>query len=68
MAKIYRDEKTALGKSFWQSAEKAAEPVREWPSWRRAGINVSLTRLDSESQSEVLARDEAGPSRKQIKV
>jgi addiction module HigA family antidote len=44
--KIYRNESTEEGRRFWAGVEKVAEECRKWPDWKRAGINVSATRVD----------------------
>lgn len=33
---------TESARDFWASCAKAAEEVRKWPAWKRAGINVRV--------------------------
>lgn len=56
MSKIYRNVTTSKGQQFWKSAQEAAAPVRDWPAWRRAGINVSTTRTEQSSSAPSKAR------------
>lgn len=44
MKKIVRNMSTAESRSFWETAERAASEVQEWPMWKRAGINVAQVR------------------------
>jgi hypothetical protein len=41
LRKIQRDESTPEGKAFWDGVREAAKPVKNWPDWMKAGINVS---------------------------
>jgi hypothetical protein len=40
MSKIIRNVSDEAGRAFWDSARKSAEGVRDWPSWKKAGITV----------------------------
>jgi hypothetical protein len=56
MSKIFRND-SATAQNFWSSAEVAAAPARQWPDWKRAGINVSSTRTSSApSKSETVSK------------
>ena len=44
MKKIVRNMATAESRTFWETAERAAPEVQQWPAWKRAGINVAQTR------------------------
>jgi hypothetical protein len=52
MSKIFRNDSNKA-QSFWSSAESVAAPVRQWPDWKRAGINVSPTRILAISREEI---------------
>jgi hypothetical protein len=62
MKKIVRNMATADSKAFWESAERTASEVQQWPAWKRAGINVSQVR---EKPREMLpANTQIPPSRR----
>jgi hypothetical protein len=42
--KIVRNMSTSASRTFWESAERGASEIEEWPAWRRAGINVAPLR------------------------
>lgn len=44
MKKIVRNMATAENRTFWETAERAAPEVQQWPAWKRAGINVAQVR------------------------
>jgi hypothetical protein len=39
--KIVREMSTTESQRFWETAERAAAEVQQWPDWKRAGINVA---------------------------
>ncbi len=49
MTKIVRNTSTAASQAFWESAKQTSVEVKQWPSWRRAGINVSPTRATADA-------------------
>jgi hypothetical protein len=40
MKKIVRNMSDETSKAFWASAEKTAAPVKDWPAWKKGGIEV----------------------------
>ncbi len=44
--RIMRDESTPEKKAFWDNAKKSAEGVRDWPDWKKAGVNVDQERSE----------------------
>lgn len=46
MKKIVRNMSTAESRNFWETAERAASEVGQWPAWKRAGINVAQLRRE----------------------
>lgn len=44
MKKIVRNMSTDESRAFWQTAERAAQEIENWPAWKRAGINVAQFR------------------------
>ena len=38
---------TVESRKFWASAEKRALEIQQWPSWKRAGINVQQFRTNA---------------------
>ena len=52
MTKIIRNLSTEENRKFWDSAEKIAKQVEDWPDSRRAGINVSQFRQSNEMTIE----------------
>lgn len=54
MKKIVRNMTTAESRAFWETAEKSAPEVQEWPAWKRAGINVADAR-EQPRETAVLA-------------
>ena len=44
MKRFTRNVSTPESRAFWESVDRSASLVRAWPSWKRAGINVSITR------------------------
>ncbi len=47
MKKIVRNLATPETRAFWETAQQAFAEVETWPSWRRAGINVSQLRHEA---------------------
>lgn len=45
MKKIVRNISDDSGKAFWASARKTAEPVEQWPAWKKGGIEVRQSGL-----------------------
>jgi hypothetical protein len=46
MKKIIRKMDTAESRAFWEAAEKSAAGVKDWPDWKRGGINTSNQRTE----------------------
>jgi hypothetical protein len=44
MKKIVRNMSTDANRVFWETAQKHASVLEEWPDWKRAGINVAQER------------------------
>lgn len=44
MKKIVRNMSTVESRAFWETAERAAHEIQQWPAWKRSGINVSQSR------------------------
>lgn len=59
MKRIVRNLTTDESRDFWSAAEKVAAEVDEWPSWRKAGINVADLRTEArqvpEAQTSAIA-------------
>jgi hypothetical protein len=39
--KLVRDKSTPERRAFWDSIKKTAEEIKDWPAWKRAGININ---------------------------
>ena len=48
MAKILRNTSTPEGREFWESDKRSAEGVRDWPAWKRAGVNDPMHTCDDD--------------------
>jgi hypothetical protein len=57
MKKILRNMSTEESRVFWESAERTAAVVEQWPAWKRAGINVVQVRSE-ERRDASAASDE----------
>jgi hypothetical protein len=44
--KIVRNMSTPESREFWEGIERSSIEVRQWPAWKRAGINVSQFRRE----------------------
>jgi hypothetical protein len=44
MKKVLRNMSTPESREFWAGVERSAAVVRQWPSWKRAGINEAQLR------------------------
>jgi hypothetical protein len=40
-SKLIRDKSTPERRAFWDSIKKTAEEIKDWPAWKRAGININ---------------------------
>jgi hypothetical protein len=57
--KPIRDLSTSDNEAFWSAARASAERVKEWPDWKRAGINIATERPDPSTASETADHGEA---------
>jgi hypothetical protein len=46
MTKIVRNMSTPESRDFWESIERSSAEVRQWPAWKRAGINETQFRQE----------------------
>ncbi len=53
MTRIVRNLTTEESREFWATAEKVAAQVDEWPSWKKAGINVADLRTEARQAPEI---------------
>jgi hypothetical protein len=53
MTRIVRNLTTDESREFWATAEKVAAQVDEWPSWKKAGINVADLRTEARQAPEL---------------
>jgi len=51
--KIVHNMSTPESREFWESIERSAIEVRQWPTWKRAGINVAQFRQEPREVPEV---------------
>lgn len=54
--RVVRNTSTPEGKAFWDNAAKSADGVRDWPDWKKAGVNAGQPGVAVEA---AIARDKA---------
>jgi len=50
MKPLQRNMSTEQSRNFWETAERSAAEVEQWPAWKRAGINVSQVREETREE------------------
>lgn len=65
---IERNTSTPEGKAYWESVEKSAEGVNDWPAHKKAGITANQPGIAKPTEGRMMVEFRVDPSKYRVRV